>query len=233
MTTLLRTLLAPTARKIRRRVRQSILFPSLLRRFAADPAAGARDRILLDALVSAWGNESYSAHSEYLQVIVETVLRARGNVLECGSGLSTVLLAAAGRSAGTCVLTLEHSVTWAQEVNASLRRFGLSQYASVLSTPLKHHGGYVWYDQSCLPPGTRFSVVVCDGPPGDTQGGRYGLLPAMRGRMEPGAIVLLDDSAREGEQLVLKRWADETAGTYTQLFGSKPFAVFTLPQRAT
>ena len=56
-----------------------------------------------------------------------------------------------------------------------------------------------------------FRLVICDGPPSDTHGGRYGVLPLLQARMAPAAIILLDDVDRAGEREVLARWRDEAA----------------------
>jgi len=54
-----------------------------------------------------------------------------------------------------------------------------------------------------------FSLIVCDGPPGNSKGGRYGLLPIFGDRMTPETRILLDDADRPGEQEVLDRWKQE------------------------
>jgi hypothetical protein len=71
----------------------------------------------------------------------------------------------------------------------------------------------------------RFALAICDGPPGDTPGGRIGLLPALRNRLTPGGIVILDDYAREAEQALAARWVSETGADMTINGVEKPFAV--------
>jgi hypothetical protein len=58
-----------------------------------------------------------------------------------------------------------------------------------------------------MPP--AFQLVICDGPPGETPGGRYGLWPVLGQRLAPGAVILLDDADRPGEEEVLRRWSTE------------------------
>jgi hypothetical protein len=69
----------------------------------------------------------------------------------------------------------------------------------------------------------RFGLVVCDGPPSQTLGGRYGLAPVMKDRLGPGCVILLDDASREGEQEVVQRWAKELPCTVSRLGKAKPF----------
>src|SRR5580700_2725853 len=47
----------------------------------------------LARLTAAWGNEGYSADLAYLRKVCECAAMTPGPVLECGSGLTTVLLA--------------------------------------------------------------------------------------------------------------------------------------------
>jgi len=54
-----------------------------------------------------------------------------------------------------------------------------------------------------------FSLVICDGPPGTTKGGRYGLLPVLDKRLPPGATILLDDAGRPAETELIRRWENE------------------------
>ena len=72
--------------------------------------------------------------------------------------------------------------------------------------PLRSYGEYQWYTppRDAMP--GRFSLVICEGPPGHTPGGRYGLLPVMHDRLAPGTVILLDDAARESEAQMLLKW---------------------------
>jgi hypothetical protein len=69
----------------------------------------------------------------------------------------------------------------------------------------------------------RFALVVCDGPPYDTKGGRYGLVPRMRERLQPGCVILLDDAYREQERAIARRWKAELGASFTILGATKPY----------
>lgn len=66
----------------------------------------------------------------------------------------------------------------------------------------------------------RFTLVICDGPPGSIRGGRYGLVPIMKERLKPGCVILLDDAAREQEQTIAGKWEAEL-GASSEILGSK------------
>jgi len=72
-----------------------------------------------------------------------------------------------------------------------------------------HRGSFVWYDVPKDVWPAEFRLVVCDGPPGDMKGGRYGLLPLVGARLPPGSVVLLDDATRQSEIAALRRWRGE------------------------
>jgi hypothetical protein len=98
-----------------------------------------------------------------------------------------------------------------------------------VDAPLIDHGDYEWYATSPELPG-GFAVVICDGPPGSTKGGRYGLIPVAEGLLRPDVVVLLDDADRPGEQEMLRRWQSESSYTWrAPQVNGRSFAVVTRP----
>ena len=75
--------------------------------------------------------------------------------------------------------------------------------------PLVGYGEFVWYDPPLAQMPDEFSLVICDGPPGTTKGGRYGLLPVLGDRLRAGATILLDDAGRPAEAELIRRWENE------------------------
>jgi Methyltransferase domain len=158
----------------------------------------------LQRLRWAWGNPN-SAAVEYLVAVTSAASTSRGPILECGSGLTTVLLGAVARRTGGTVTTLEHSSWWARHVRWSVRTAGGAvDYRRV---PLRDFGEFEWYDSGPLPDG--ITLVVCDGPPATSGGGRFGLMPTCSRHLAAGAQVFLDDFERESEQAVAARWENE------------------------
>lgn len=202
-----------------------ILRPALAT-FAADPIAGARDAELLRTLHRGWGNTGFSAMPEYLSAIVTAAVSARGDILECGSGLSTVLLAVAARKSGVRIWSLEHQPKWKSRVERALRNLGQGHRVRIVDAPLRQYEGYSWYDTRGLPVGLQFALVVCDGPPADTPGGRHGLLPLMGAHLMEGATIYVDDAARPDEKAIMRRWSEEEGGTFTVEGKTKAFGIF-------
>lgn len=186
---------------------------------------------LLSNLVFGWSNESWSAQPEYMASFLRHARNVRGPILECGSGLSTVLLGAIADKTGNKVWSLEHNPVWAEKVRVSLQSFNV-QSVELCVNDLRDYGLYSWYDppKERLP--SNFALVVCDGPPAATPGGRYGLLPVMKPHLKPGCDILLDDVYRAKEQEIAARWAKELGTTYNISGLKKPFATLAVPLTA-
>lgn len=135
--------------------------------------------LVFSLLVYGWGNSSYSAGPPYLQACIRAVRNTQGAILECGSGLSTVVLGWATSRIDRPVYAFEHKTEWADRVRSCLSKYGL-QHVTVVNSSLRNYGSFCWYDPSSFNLPNSFSMVVCDGPPGDTKGGRYGLVPIMK-----------------------------------------------------
>jgi hypothetical protein len=167
------------------------------------------DERLMEQLVYGWGNAAWSADASFLLAILEWLPRTSGPVAECGSGLSTLLLACSAATSRRSVHSFEHDPVWAERVLRNLPRH-LRSTLSLHLTPIRSYGEFDWYslDDIRLPPSIGF--VVCDGPPGGTHGGRYGLAPLLHSYLAPGCLVLLDDTQRPGEHEIMRRWAIES-----------------------
>jgi hypothetical protein len=220
-----------TLRSAARSVHRGHVFRRAMRRFLDDPGACADPAsAALGELIYGWGNESWSASGHYLAGCIRHALDTRGPTLECGSGLSTILLGAIARQRGERHWALEHAPEWAARVQACLHRYGLDCVA-MCANPLKDYGPYSWYDAPLDSMPESFALVICDGPPGSTPGGRYGLAPVMNTRLEPGCVILLDDAGREPERAIAQRWAHELCATQETLGEARPYIRMTVGAR--
>lgn len=172
------------------------------------PLGEIPDRRQLSELIDGWSNEGYVANLEYLEAVAKSSANTRGPVLECGSGATTILLGILCGRRDVEVWSLENSVEWQERVTEALKSNGVSG-VHVCTAPLVEYGDFVWYDPPLAQMPKDFSLVICDGPPGTTRGGRYGLLPVMGNRIPPGSTILLDDAGRPGEAELIKKWEDE------------------------
>ncbi|HEX3248836.1 MAG TPA: hypothetical protein VHS05_05365 [Pyrinomonadaceae bacterium] len=187
---------------LRRQLRRAI---EKIRRLPKDVVPS---RELLSELMAGWGNEGYAANLDYLEEVAKRAVSAAGPVLECGSGATTILLGVLCAKREIEVWSLEHSPEWRARIVELLERSGISG-SGVCSAPLVEYGEFDWYDPPLAKLPKNFALVICDGPPGSTKGGRYGLLPVMNDRLESGSYVLVDDAGRPAEAEMIARWERE------------------------
>jgi hypothetical protein len=168
-----------------------------------------------------WGNLSYSGHPEYLEEMIRRASTSVDPVLECGSGLTTILLGLFAGRRGVKVWTLEHDPEWHRRMVLALRRYGIEGIELTLA-PLRSYGEFVWYDAPVDRMPKQFGLVVCDGPPQKTtKGDRYGLVPVMRENLKAGSVILFDDVKTEGPDPIISRWIQEGPASST-VISSRP-----------
>ena len=172
----------------------------------------------LNRLSAFWGNARYSADGRFLERVCDMMGQVSGGtVLECGSGVSTVVLHLMAARRNIRVVSLEHLRQFHSRTGKALSRcFGDASTRNLIRAPLVSYGAFSWYDQRKFAELDDIRLVVCDGPPGITRGTRYGLLPVMRAKLRPDCEILLDDLIRTDEQTVVRLWQREFGISYTR-----------------
>lgn len=185
-----------------------------LTRFLKNPEASlAEGNPLLTTLVTGWDNKAWSAQEALLRECVMQALTTKGPILECGSGLSTLLIGAIASRRNIPLYSLEHSERWKAQLDQLLRRYRIAN-TKILFSPIRSYGDYDWYDHAEELDDIDFTLILCDGPPGTTKGGRFGLLPQMRNNMASPCLILVDDIQRTEEQIIVERWTSEFQGIH-------------------
>jgi predicted O-methyltransferase YrrM len=155
----------------------------------------------------------------------EIVFGDRHEVVELGSGVSTVVLARLMRERGGRLTSVEHDPDWARVVRSQLEREELTNVVELIEGPLEPHplapDGAPWYPEAAvaeLP--NPIDLLLVDGPPGYGEGmerSRYPALPALNDHLAMNAMVVLDDATRPGERDILARWTGDE-GVFRWLF---------------
>ena len=154
-----------------------------------------------------------------LATLVAEVRAGRRQVVECGSGVSTVVLARALGEADGRLHSLEHDPAWAARIRSLLVDEGLDRFAGIVESPLAPHpaalDGGSWYGGEALAelPEAGVDLLLVDGPPAGEPGrarSRYPALPILGSRLTEDALVVLDDAHRPGETAVLAAWERES-----------------------
>lgn len=179
-----------------------------LERIASLPPGQIPTPEMLTELQAGWANDGFAARIDFLTEVAKQAATTSEPILECGSGLTTLLMGLLAGRRGVRVYSLEHIEEWRARVLESIERFEIPN-VEILLTPLRDFEGFAWYDAPLANLPNRIGLAICDGPPGETLGGRYGLWPMFGNRLPPGAVILLDDTERSGEAEVLRRWQKE------------------------
>jgi len=179
-----------------------------IERIANLPLGAVPTPEMLTDLQAGWANDGFAARIDFLTEVATRAATTAGPILECGSGMTTLLMGLLAGRRGVQTYSLEHIEEWRARVLDAIQQFEIPN-VEILLTPLRDFDGFSWYDAPLAELPNRFDLLICDGPPGETRGGRYGLLPVMRERLGKGAVILLDDTERSGEAEVLRRWMNE------------------------
>jgi glycosyltransferase involved in cell wall biosynthesis len=181
-----------------------------IERIANLPAGEVPTVEMLSELQAGWANDGFAARIDLLMEVAQQAATTDGAILECGSGITTILMGLLAGRRGVKTYSLEHIDEWRTRVLKAVSQFRIPN-VEILHTPLCDFDGFAWYDAPLADLPAQFSFVLSDGPPGETRGGRYGLLPVMRDRLAANAVIILDDTEREGELQVLRRWQNESS----------------------
>ena len=168
----------------------------------------------------------FAASPDFLRVLAHQVIQARPkDILECGIGVSTVVLARTCELNGNGrVHSLEHLADFAERTRSELERHGLEKYGEVLDAPLTRHqldgGAWSWYGLHALPP-LQFDMLVIGkefwrGAVAEltpvrerATAGPHLMTLARKEFIEPGASIFLDDAHRHDEKEAVARWLRE------------------------
>jgi len=158
----------------------------------------------------------WAASPDYLALVAGEIMGQRPQlILECGSGISTVIAAYCLEKIGSGkIVSLEQDAAHAGRTSDMLRLHGLDEYAEVVHSPIAEievDGNFMqWYDTRALDGLDGIGMVVVDGPSlskGPLR--RYPVLPLVADHLDKEAVVILDDADRPDERAVFARWASE------------------------
>ncbi|HET6890279.1 MAG TPA: hypothetical protein VFH31_04195 [Pyrinomonadaceae bacterium] len=197
--------------QIKRPARSALLayiFRQAMRDLARLQPGQMPSRELLKKLRLGWDNQGWDAKLDYFEELAKRAVATEGPILECGSGLTTLVVGYLAGKRKVETWSLEDNADWYRRVSNAIEKHRVPGVNLCLS-PSRRYDGFNWYDPPLGQMPARFSLVICDGPPDLASGGRYGLLPILGNRLEPGAVILFDDAREAGQPEVLQRWRAE------------------------
>ena len=141
---------------------------------------------------AAWGNPGWSAQEEYLRVCIDA--GPEGQRADAGVWFGPVDAAAGCGGATQWLRALGARAPAANGASGRSQRGSVMLSRARGTAPLSTTTDCDGTTRRWRTLPGQFALVVCDGPPSGTLGGRYGLVPVMREHLQPGCVILLDDA---------------------------------------
>ena len=101
-----------------RRLTSLLAMPIALRWVERAPTS-----VSVSLLRYAWNNDSFAGDVHYLMAVAREAESTRGPILECGSGITTLLLGLIAQRRHIEVYTLEHDAYWLASSQRALDRY--------------------------------------------------------------------------------------------------------------
>jgi predicted O-methyltransferase YrrM len=141
-----------------------------------------------------------------LKLLIDDIDRfGHRNVVELGPGASSIVLGHAEPELR--IFGLEHDEKFVELVTAQLERHRIDGY-ELIYAPLETADGEQWYSRASLARlPDRIDVLIVDGPPNwQGKGKRRPAWKELVRRIEPGGLVLVDDTHRHDERTMATDW---------------------------
>ena len=162
----------------------------------------------------------WSLAPDGLLKLVEYVQKESPSViLECGSGVSTVIIAYCLQMNGKGhIYSLEHEQKFAQITRDTLKKRKLDKWSTVITAPLEtlsiEKNDYFWYSLNSIPK-SKFDMIIVDGPPYSINPmARYPAIPVLLDHLTKNGSLFLDDAERKEEKEIVRRWIEEFPELY-------------------
>ena len=127
------------------------------------------------------------------------------NVVELGSGVSTLVLA---KSGARKVISFDGSAEYAQKTRDLLKAHAVRGVDVRTAELAPYKGGSLWYATEEFKDLKSIDFLLIDGPQsGDDNNARYPALEMLIGKLTPKAIIVLDDVNRPGERKLAEDFA--------------------------
>ena len=165
---------------------------------------------------------------DFANIIIQKILEKKpGNILECGSGVSSLIISYLihDKDWGN-LISFEHDKEFADRTNELLKSHVVSGKTIIYSNNLINYTieneDWKWYDISLLNPDIKFDVIIIDGPPAFIHPkSRYPSLFLLDKYLNKGGIILLDDCLREDDNNIVKQWMTKFSNYSEEWFNTE------------
>lgn len=175
--------------------------------------------------------------SAIVKILNDITINERKNIIEFGSGVSTVFIAKTIRNSGGHLYTVDHDGSWIKVVKKMLKKENLGDVVSFIHAPMNASifslNKSDWYDEKklrALSEYDPFDLIIVYGPLAYTKElrlSRYPALPFLMSiqKVHKNATVILDDIDRRGEQEIISLWEKGFGFRFSLLFKDGGIAV--------
>lgn len=153
---------------------------------------------------------------DFANLLVRTVLDRKPNtILECGGGLSTLLMSyCVIRNGNGHIWSLDHDERYVGLTREMLASHAVAEASTCVHAPLKEISlsgkSWIWYEHAVLEKIGPIDLAIIDGPPKKVhRTARYPALPLLHRMLSDDAVVILDDASRKDNVAVVKMWKEE------------------------
>ena len=185
---------------------------------------------------------------EVLHICNDIIINNRKNIIEFGSGFSTLCIAQLLKinNIKANFISVENNEEWVDSINTILKQLDLNDYVKIVLAPiadvdikLAKEGQKKWYDNKVLDESLvtlgLIDLIIVDGPYGGlTPYARYSAVPYLKEKMSDNFSIFLDDSRRKMEKEILNDWEKILKGNLSDFkryacissnssFGSVPY----------
>ena len=179
------------------------------------------DEVVAD-ICETWGDPTLAAFDGYLRAALLESQKATGHILQCGTDLTTLLLAIQVEHRDVRLWTIESNAHAANVFRSWLTQYELA-HAHVIVAPanVKAEGAGYILDATRLP--GPFGLVLCDAS-NASPGNARRLLPAIEEKLASNAVALVRNVRRRGDLEHLTDWARDNNASFVVKGKSDPFA---------
>ncbi|MBK9042485.1 MAG: hypothetical protein IPN97_04565 [Saprospiraceae bacterium] len=163
---------------------------------------------ILRKVIYGWGNMGYSSDISLSRALINLSMINKESILECGSGISTLIVGVIARKNKIELHSLENNLEWYNKMSELCKKLNLIT-THIHYVPLVKYEDFDWYDIEKINLPNNLSLVLCDGPPAQTRGGRIGLLPVCNKYFVRKCKIIMDDICRQDERLIIDSWKKE------------------------
>lgn len=181
-------------------------------------AAQVLEKILNQGAYFPFTSSSLKPHSLAI-VLNDLAINQRKKIIEFGMGISTIAIPRLIKmnALDAHLFSIEENQEWMKIIDLQLKKEDLSEFVTLIHAPLTKSKlaleNNSWYDETILnqqmEKENSFDLVLVDGPSAwhkEIELSRYPALPFLKEKLNENFSFFLDDTNRNGEKEILKRW---------------------------